>query len=119
MHEVAPVYERIGTGERAFLTFIVIVGVFMAILDTTIVEVIVPKIMAPLSTDLYGVQWVITAYMISAATGLLVVESLTRSLGLKNVFILGLVIFYICELYVRTRQKLGGNDPFQVGTRKR
>ncbi len=93
MNELSKAYTRIGGAERYFLTFIIIVGVFMAILDTTVVEIIVPKIMAPLSTDLYGVQWVITAYMISAATGLLLVESLSLFLGLKNVFMLGLFIF--------------------------
>ncbi len=93
MEDALPIYQRISELERAFLTAIIIVGVFMAILDTTIVEVIVPKIMAPLSTDLYGVQWVITSYMIAAATGLLMVESLARSFGLKLVFILGLILF--------------------------
>lgn len=91
--EASPIYERIGPLERIFLTAVIIVGVFMAILDTTVVEVIVPKIMAPLSTDLYGVQWVITAYMIAAATGLLIVEHLSVSIGLKNVFLLGLATF--------------------------
>ncbi len=93
METTLPIHERIGGLERGFLTVIIIVGVFMAILDTTIVEVIVPKIMAPLSTDLYGVQWVITAYMMAAATGLLVVEALSRSFGLKWIFILGLGLF--------------------------
>ncbi len=88
-----PIYERISLVERSFLTVIIIVGVFMAILDTTIVEVIVPKIMAPLSTDLYGVQWVITSYMIAAATGLLLVENLSKTFGLKMVFLAGLVLF--------------------------
>jgi DHA2 family multidrug resistance protein len=93
MENTIPIHQRIGHLERAFLTIIIIVGVFMAILDTTIVEVIVPKIMAPLSTDLYGVQWVITAYMMAAATGLLVVEALANSFGLKWIFILGLALF--------------------------
>ena len=93
MNREAPIHQRISTAERSFLTVIIIVGVFMAILDTTIVEVIVPKIMAPLSTDIYGVQWVITSYMIAAATGLLLVESLAESMGLKRVFMLGLFLF--------------------------
>ena len=89
----APVHQRIGSLERVFLTIIIIVGVFMVILDTTIVEVILPKIMGPLSTDIYGAQWVVTAYMIAAATGLLMVEKLAHSFGLKNIFILGLGLF--------------------------
>jgi len=87
------VYERIKGAERAFLTGILICGVFMAILDTTIVEVILPKIMAPLSTDIYGIQWVVTIYMISAATFLLLVETLTKKFGVRKVFLTGLILF--------------------------
>ena len=105
----APVYQRIGRGERAFLTLIIITGVFMAILDTTIVEVILPKIMGPLATDIYGAQWVITAYMIAAATGLLLVEKLAMSFGLKRVFLAGLILFtatsFLCG-HARTLEEM-------------
>ncbi len=72
---------------------IVMVGAFMAILDTTVVDVVVPKLMGPLATDLYGVQWVITAYMTAAAIGLLLTHNLSHVLGLKRLFLIGLVIF--------------------------
>jgi DHA2 family multidrug resistance protein len=88
-----PIYETVSTGFRAFLTVIVMLGAFMAILDTTVVDVVVPKMMGPLSTDLYGIQWVITAYMTAAAIGLLLTHNLGRVLGLKKLFLIGLVIF--------------------------
>ncbi|MGA1845927.1 DHA2 family efflux MFS transporter permease subunit [Deferribacter abyssi] len=90
-----PLYERIDNVSRAIITFIVMTGTFMAILDTTIVDVVVPKMMSPLKTDLYGVQWVITSYMTAAATGLLLIESLTKVLGLRNLFLIGITIFTI------------------------
>jgi DHA2 family multidrug resistance protein len=88
-----PIYARISTGYRAFLSAIIMIGSFMAILDTTVVDVVIPKMMGPLSTDLYGVQWVITSYMIAAAVGLLLTHSLGKVIGLKNVFLAGLIIF--------------------------
>ncbi|MFN3976859.1 MAG: MFS transporter, partial [Aquificaceae bacterium] len=87
-----PFHETLSPAERALLTFSLMVGVFMAILDTTIVDIVVPKMMAPLSTDLYGVQWVITAYMTSAASAILLVEWLEGLMGLKRVFLLGLFL---------------------------
>lgn len=87
------VYERIGSLERLLLTIVIVSGVFMAVLDTTIVEVILPKIMAPLATDLYGVQWVVTSYMIASATFLLFIETLAKSTGLKWTFVIGQVLF--------------------------
>jgi len=97
-----PIYEQINLTGRILITFIVMTGTFMAILDTTIVDVVVPKMMAPLKTDLYGVQWVITSYMASAATALLLIESLDKVLGLSTLFIIGITIFtissYLCGI---------------------
>ncbi len=84
---------------RTFLTIIVMTGSFMAILDTTVVDVIVPKMMGPLSTDLYGVQWVITSYMIAAAVGLLLTHNLGRVIGLKWLFLTGLFVFTISSAF--------------------
>ncbi|WP_456434353.1 DHA2 family efflux MFS transporter permease subunit [Thermosulfuriphilus sp.] len=93
--ELRPIYETISPIRRAILTFIVMIGAFMAILDTTIVDVVIPKMMAPLATDLYGIQWVITAYMTAAAVGLLLIESLARIWGLKRLFLVGLITFTV------------------------
>lgn len=86
-------YEKVSSQERWFLTFVIVSGVFMAVLDTTIVEIILPKIMAPLSTDLYGVQWVVTSYMISSAIFLLLIEPIAKTIGLKWTFFVGQVLF--------------------------
>lgn len=102
-----PLHELISPSERVFLTFSLMIGVFMAILDTTIVDIVVPKMIAPLSTDLYGVQWVITAYMTSAASGILIVESLERVIGLKKVFMSGLFLFTSASFLCGQAQSLG------------
>ncbi len=83
--------------ERAIFTFIVMVGAFMAILDTTVVDVIVPKLTAPLATDMYGVQWIITSYMIAAAIGLLVCEYLIKRFGSKAVYLSGVFLFALAS----------------------
>ncbi len=93
MDETYAPYKQVSPGMRAVITIIVMVGAFMAILDTTIVDVVVPKMMAPLSTDLYGIQWVITAYMMAAAVGLLFIESFAQTVGFSRVFVVGLVLF--------------------------
>ncbi|MBK3331719.1 DHA2 family efflux MFS transporter permease subunit [Persephonella atlantica] len=90
-----PIYQRISVWERTLITVIVMLGAFMAILDTTIVDIIVPKITAPLKTDLYGVQWVITAYMMASATMLILAQWLDRNFGLRNVYIFGVALFTV------------------------
>ncbi len=89
----------ITTKERIVYTIIVMVGAFMAILDTTVVDVIVPKLTGPLSTDMYGVQWIITSYMVAAAVGLLICEYLIKKFGSKKVYLTGVAMFSIASMF--------------------
>ncbi len=89
----------ITTAQRVLFSIIVMSGAFMAILDTTVVDVIVPKLTGPLASDMYGVQWIITSYMIAAAIALLITEYLIKTLGAKKIFILGVVLFTIASLF--------------------
>jgi len=84
--------------ERAIFSIIVMTGAFMAILDTTVVDVIVPKLTGPLATDMYGVQWIITSYMVAAAIALLITEWLIKNFGAKRVFLGGVALFTAASL---------------------
>ena len=86
---------------------LVILGAFMAVLDTTVVDIIIPRLKGPLSTDMYGVQWVITAYMLSAAVALLVVEWILKHYGYKWVFIIAVAIFTIASFMCGISNSLG------------
>jgi DHA2 family multidrug resistance protein len=88
----------ISSAERAIFSIIVMTGAFMAILDTTVVDVIVPKLTGPLATDMYGVQWIITSYMVSAAIALLITEWLIKRFGAKKIFLLGVGLFCVASL---------------------
>jgi DHA2 family multidrug resistance protein len=81
----------------AIWTFLLVLGAFMAVLDTTVVDIIVPRLKGPLSTDIYGVQWVITAYMIAAAVGLILVEWLISKYGRKKIYIIGVFVFTLAS----------------------
>ncbi|PMP63061.1 MAG: MFS transporter [Sulfurihydrogenibium sp.] len=106
MEDTRPIYEKISNLERALITFIVMTGAFMAILDTTIVDIVVPKMMGPLQTDLYGIQWVITAYMIASAVMLILSEWLDKVIGLRKVFISGIVLFTLSSFICGQAQSL-------------
>ena len=80
-----------------FSILLIIVGAFMAVLDTTVVDIIVPRLKGPLSTDMYGVQWVITSYMIAAAVGLLIVEWLIKRYGNKWIYIISVGVFTLAS----------------------
>src|SRR5689334_21063610 len=71
----------------------VLIGVFMLLLDITIVNVALPVIRNDLNASFTDLQWVIDAYALTLAALLLVSGSFADLLGRKKVFILGLVLF--------------------------
>jgi DHA2 family multidrug resistance protein len=93
--------------EVSIWVILTIVGVFMAVLDTTIVDIMIPRLQGPLSTDLYGVQWVITAYMIAAAIAFLVTHPIIKLIGNKNTYILGIILFTIFSFLCGISNSLG------------
>ena len=90
-----------------FSILLIIVGAFMAVLDTTIVDIIVPRLKGPLSTDMYGVQWVITAYMLSAAVALLLVEWVVKHYGYKWVYLIAVAVFTLFSFMCGISNSLG------------
>jgi DHA2 family multidrug resistance protein len=80
-------------GSKWTAAFIVMIGIFITLLDGTIVDVVLPKMMSSLNTDTYGVQWVIISYFIAAAIGMTSTGWLGSVLGHRTTYLLGLVIF--------------------------
>ncbi|WP_345453324.1 MFS transporter [Nocardioides marinquilinus] len=70
-------------------------GVFMLLLDITIVNVALPDIQRELSASLSDLQWVIDAYALSLASLLLTAGSLADLYGRKRVFAIGTVLFTV------------------------
>lgn len=76
----------------------VMLGTFMAVLDTTIVNVSLPKIMSSFGVGLSTIQWVITAYMLSMAAMLPTSGWLADKFGYKRVYFWGLFLFTLGSL---------------------
>lgn len=73
---------------------IVAVGVFMATLDASIVNISLPKISSAFQVPLNGtVEWVIISYLIVIASSLLTLGRLTDMVGRKLLWVLGMSIF--------------------------
>jgi DHA2 family multidrug resistance protein len=76
-----------------FLLGNVMLGTFMAVLDATIVNVGLPKIMASFGVGLDKAEWVITAYMLAMAVMLPTSGWLADKFGYKKMYFLGLFLF--------------------------
>lgn len=71
----------------------VMFGTFMAVLDGTVVNTGLPKIMASFGIGLDKVQWIITAYMLAMAVMLPTSGWLADRFGYKRMYFLGLLLF--------------------------
>jgi MFS transporter, DHA2 family, multidrug resistance protein len=71
----------------------VMIGTFMAVLDSTIVNVGLPKIMASFGVGIDKIEWVITAYMLALAVALPASGWLADRFGFKRMYFLGMLIF--------------------------
>ncbi|MEI7543330.1 MAG: MFS transporter [Mycobacteriaceae bacterium] len=85
-----------------------LVGFFMILVDSTIVAVANPSIMAALNIDNYdSIIWVTSAYLLAYAVPLLLAGRLGDRFGPKNLYIAGLVIFTAASLWCGLSSSIG------------
>lgn len=112
---------------RWWLLANVMIGTFMAVLDATIVNVGLPKIMASYGVGIDKIEWVLTAYMLSLAVMLPTSGWLADKFGYKRVYFFGLFLFtlgsFLCGMspnediliFSRVIQGLGAGCLMPVG----
>ena len=82
-------------------------SVFMAGLDTTIVNVALPSIQGALHASVSGLQWTIDAYTLVIACLLMLSGSLADRFGRRRVFQVGLAVFSLGSLACSLAPSLG------------
>lgn len=87
------VYHPQNVNYKWFLLANIMLGTFMAVLDATIVNVGLPKIMASFGVGIDKIEWVITAYMLSMAVMLPTSGWMADKFGYKRMYFLGLLLF--------------------------
>lgn len=68
-------------------------GMFMTLLDITIVNIAIPAIIKDLNTTVTAVSWVVNAYSLALAVLFLSMGRFADKFGLKLVFLFGLAVF--------------------------
>ncbi len=80
----------------------IMIGTFMAVLDSTIVNVALPKLMATFGVSVDQIEWVLNAYLLIFAVMLPASGWLADHFGYKRMFVLGLALFtlgsFLCSL---------------------
>ena len=68
-------------------------GLFMAVLDNTIVNVALPQMIKSFNSNLTTIEWVVTAYFLAQAAVIPVTGYLSDRIGTKTVFLSALAVF--------------------------
>ncbi|HEX4790567.1 MAG TPA: MFS transporter [Actinospica sp.] len=76
-----------------FTLFVLLIGVFMALLDFFIVNVALPDTQRSLHASSAGIQWIVAGYGIALAAALVTGGRLGDLFGRKNMFVAGLLLF--------------------------
>lgn len=76
----------------------VFIGFFMAILDTTIVNIAIPSMQTGLKAGLTSISWVLNAYNLVYAVLLVTVGRFADQFGRKRIFMMGMILFSLGSL---------------------
>ena len=74
-------------------------GLFMIMLDNTVVNVALPSIQEDLGADLSELQWIVTGYALSFAALMLIGGKLADAYGRRLIFVIGIVVFTLASLW--------------------
>jgi EmrB/QacA subfamily drug resistance transporter len=73
-------------------------GLFMIMLDNTVVNVALPSIQRDLGADLSSLEWIVTGYALTFAALMLIGGKLADAYGRRLIFVTGIVIFTLASL---------------------
>jgi EmrB/QacA subfamily drug resistance transporter len=88
-----PGAPRSGADPKWWTLAAVCLGIFMLLLDITIVNVALPAIQTSLHASFSDLQWVVDAYALTLAALLLTAGSLADLYGRRRLYLIGLVVF--------------------------
>jgi EmrB/QacA subfamily drug resistance transporter len=92
----------------------IIIGAFMAVLDTTATNVAVPSLVRTFHDPISTIQWVITGYTLAQAAVIPLAGWLSDRYGAKQVFLTSIVLFTIGSALCATAQSSGMLIAFRV-----
>ena len=106
--------EELSRRHRWLVLTICCVSLFMAGLDSTIVNVALPSIQRDLHAPVSGLQWIVDAYTLVLASFLILAGSTADRVGRRRIFQTGIVLFTLGSLLCSIAPGLGWLVAFRV-----
>ncbi|MGA5203433.1 MFS transporter [Streptomyces variegatus] len=89
---------RLASPQGKWILLTTVLGSSMALLDSTVVNVALPRIGRDLDANLSALQWTVNAYMVTLAGLILLGGALGDRFGRRKVFVVGVVWFAVASL---------------------
>ena len=94
----ATVADGLPQPQRRWAMLVIILGIMVAVLDGTIVNLALPGIARELQADPAHAIWVVNAYQIATLVMLLPLASLGDLVGYRRVYLVGMALFALASL---------------------
>ena len=123
----APQLEKLFDRRLIQVSSVVVLGIIMSILDTTIVNVALDTLARDFNTDLTTIQWVATGYLLALATVIPLTGWASHRFGTKRLFMISATLFTLGSalcgfawsaeslIFFRVLQGFGGGMLMPVG----
>jgi EmrB/QacA subfamily drug resistance transporter len=110
----APTREKVFDRALISISAVVVLGTFMSILDTTIVNVAINTLSKDFHTGLSTIQWVSTGYMLSLATVIPLTGWAADRFGTKRLYMISIGLFLAGSVLSGMAQSAGELIVFRV-----
>ena len=113
---------------RNIVAFIILLGIFMFVIDGSVVSIALPTITRYFRADVAQSQWVITSYLVTVTSLLLVFGKVADRTGKVRIFLGGFVLFTLASvacglstslgmlIFFRALQAVGAAMAFSIST---
>jgi EmrB/QacA subfamily drug resistance transporter len=98
---------RLATPKGRWILLATVLGSGVAMLDSTVVNVALPKIAKEFGASMAGLQWTINAYTLTLAGFILLGGSLGDRYGRRKIFLIGVVWFALASAMCGAAQDIG------------
>lgn len=105
MTEGAPQVRR-ATARGRWVVAATVLGSGMAFLDSTVVNVALPAIGRDLGAEVAGLQWILTGYLVTLASLILLGGALGDHYGRRRVYVIGVVWFALASALCASAQSV-------------